>query len=242
MELKAIVFDKDGTLLDFDRLWIPAATANTSSVVSFFGAGADKIDRYLRSVGVMDGYVDIRGALPRGDYRAVTENMMECLSEEGIACDYDTLYPLCNAVYSAEAKSADDIYPICEGLRESLLRLKAMGLTLAVITGDSREGALLCFDKLGISDLFDEILAYDGIHPPKPDRYYMDYFCNKFGFSPSEVLMVGDTETDMVFALNSGAYPLGVGKTESNRAHLKSVGARDALYDVSFIEGWLLGK
>ena len=239
MDLKAIVFDKDGTLVDFDKLWIPAARANAKAVFSACGAGFDKLEKYLYSVGVRNGYVDIRGALPRGDYRAVTENMRECLLEMGIDCGYGELYPLCVAVYGREAKREEDIYPICDNLRENLLSLKDMGLTLAVVTGDNRDGALMCLNKLGIADLFDEILAYDGIHPPKPDRYYMDLFCERFGFLPSEVLMVGDTETDMVFGLNAGAHVLGVGKTEENRVHLVSVGAEDAVYDVSHIKEWL---
>jgi len=242
MDFKAIVFDKDGTLVDFDKLWIPAATANAKAVLSAFGAGLNKLDKYLSSIGVSNGFVDIKGALPKADYKAVTENMLSCLREEGIECDYDTLYPLCVSVYGARAKRREDIYPICDNLRESLIQLKAMGITLAVITGDSSDGAIMCLDRLGITDMFDEILAYDGVHPPKPDRYYMDFFCEKFGFLPSEVIMVGDTETDMRFAENSGAYPLGVGKNEANRAHLISVGARDAIYDVSCIKSWLSDK
>ena len=239
MAVKAIVFDKDGTLVDFDKLWIPAAVATASRVFSHFGAGLDMLDEYLFSIGVRDGFVDIRGALPRGDYRAVTENMKNCLVSSGIECDYATLYPLCVSVYSGEAKQEENIYPICDGLRESLIRLKERGLTLAVITGDALDGALMCFDKLGITDLFDEIFAYDGIHSPKPDSYFMDVFCEKHGFLPSEVVMVGDTETDMLFAKNAGVYPLGVGKTEENREHLLSVGASAAVVDISFIPDWL---
>ena len=47
--------------------------------------------------------------------------------------------------------------------------------------------------------------------------------------------MVGDTETDVLFAKNSGVCGIGVGKEESNRDYLASLGADITLPDISFI-------
>jgi phosphoglycolate phosphatase-like HAD superfamily hydrolase len=67
----------------------------------------------------------------------------------------------------------------------------------------------------------------------------MNKFCEVHSFAKDEVIMVGDTESDILFALNSGVASVGVGKTEENRAFLSALGA-DAVYpDISYISAFL---
>ncbi len=239
MKYRAIVFDKDGTLVDFDKLWVPAARKTANTVYGMLCADTSNVDAYLKDIGVVGHHVDVRGALPRGAHKELTELMRVRLSEVGVDISYDELFPLAISVYSASAKEVGGIYPICEGLYQTLQALHSRGLKLAVITSDGMDGAVMCLNKLGITECFDEILAFDGVHPAKPDPYYMNYFCNKFSLSPSEVLMVGDTETDMRFGNNSGAYSIAVGKRADERDYLIAKGADDAIYDVSCLADWL---
>ena len=54
----------------------------------------------------------------------------------------------------------------------------------------------------------------------------------------SEILMVGDTQTDVLFAKNSGVKFMGVAKTENNKAVLSKIAdtvANDLSYLFNFI-------
>ena len=113
--------------------------------------------------------------------------------------------------------------------------LKEKGVYIALITSDEIFGAKIALKELEVLDLFDEIIAHDGISPAKPHPHYMNSFMEKHGFSPEEVLMVGDTETDILFAKNSKTHSVGVGKNEANRAYLSSLGAEAVYNDISYV-------
>jgi phosphoglycolate phosphatase-like HAD superfamily hydrolase len=67
----------------------------------------------------------------------------------------------------------------------------------------------------------------------------MNKFSSEHSISKDEIIMVGDTESDILFARNSGTLSIGVGKSKENRDFLSSLGA-DAVYpDISYIPDFL---
>jgi phosphoglycolate phosphatase-like HAD superfamily hydrolase len=62
----------------------------------------------------------------------------------------------------------------------------------------------------------------------------MRVFERECGLLPEEILMVGDTFSDIEFGINSGTHTLGVGKSEKNRNKLATL-AEYVAHDVSEI-------
>ena len=60
------------------------------------------------------------------------------------------------------------------------------------------------------------------IHPTKPNPYYIKQFCSDEGLERGEILMVGDTLTDITFAENGGIKSMGVSKTDEGKQLLLS--------------------
>ena len=65
-EIEAVIFDKDGTLLDFDSFWVKVSQKATEKVLSSFGAEKDLVFRILETLGVHNGITDINGVLCKG--------------------------------------------------------------------------------------------------------------------------------------------------------------------------------
>ena len=74
-----------------------------------------------------------------------------------------------------------------------------------------------CLNALGVAELFDVIYTDDGALPTKPSPACAEDFCRRFGLNKEDVLMVGDTMTDVEFSRNAGLSMVGVAKTEENR-------------------------
>lgn len=56
-------------------------------------------------------------------------------------------------------------------------------------------------ETLGVSDLVDILKAGDDApNHPKPDPFHANCICSSLGLKPAELMMVGDTVTDMLFA------------------------------------------
>ncbi|MBR2650121.1 MAG: HAD family hydrolase [Clostridia bacterium] len=238
--IKGIVFDKDGTLLSIPEYWYPVAHHATELIYSDFGAAPDDIDDHLADVGIFPSDVDISLALPRGDYAGIVESLYNHITKQGLPCEINALVRSFTDSYAKkETKACGGIVPICDNIRDVLSHLRDMGIILAVITSDDVPGAKYCLDRLGIADLFDMILAYDGITPAKPAPNFMEMFRERFSIGADEVIMVGDTETDILFAGNSGVKSIGVAKNEKNRNLLISYGADTVIYDITYVKDHL---
>lgn len=234
-KIKGIVFDKDGTLLDFDRLWVPVARFAAERIFEKLGIPKVGIDSYIYDIGIRDGSFDISAPFPRGAFAEMTEILIRHARAGGATQTDEEIIESSLVFFSKQAKAEAEIAPICEGLRELLVSLRDSGIALAVVTADERKSALYCLGELGIADVFDTVLAFDGVHPPKPSPYYMTKFLTEHGFSPDEVLMVGDTDNDIQFAKNSGVRSVGVAKKEFNKRELERCGADFLIRDVSEI-------
>ncbi len=212
---KAIIFDKDGTLLDFDALWLTVSDRAIEEILQRVDAPATLAGEILAGFGVTDGTVDVDGVLCGGTYGQMAEIAHRILQKHGCTRTLEEL-----KTYTVEAYhrhfSAGAVKPICADLSDTLKTLKEKGVLLAVVTSDDRVNAERCLRSLGIIQYFDEVYADDGAFPVKPHPACIEDFCAKYGCTKEETVMVGDTLTDMRFAKNGGVRAVGIAKTEKN--------------------------
>ena len=219
MKADAIIFDKDGTLLDFDSFWVTISLKAVKDILSELGRTDIPVCEVLAAFGVHDGVTDIDGVLCKGTYEQLGQIMHGIFVRHGCHISCDETVRLVISAYNANA-DAGEIKPTCPDLAEVLTALKKQNKKLAVVTTDNEEITRKCLKKLGIEDLFDKIYTDDGKIPTKPDPYCAVDFSNFTGVKKEQMIMVGDTMTDVNFAKNSGIAAIGVAKTPKNRSLL----------------------
>lgn len=201
MVIKGILFDKDGTLLEFDKTWRPIANQVVDEVAKHYSFD-DKI-ALAESIGLYASHIDSKGSLSAGTNKDVALDMLTVLKANGINCKEDEHIKWSTQVFNKVAASLP-FYPV-NGVFDTIKKLKEEGLYIGLSTADSVENAKLFLEKTGLAIYFDYIGADDGIINPKPSPDYMNNFCNQYTLKPSEVVVVGDTMTDMNFGINSNA-------------------------------------
>lgn len=221
MKIRAIIFDKDGTLLDFDAFWISVAVAAVSDILKAVNADASLADECLAAIGTDGKTAAPDGILCKGTYAQMTDAFCDVLKKTNSCIECDTLNTVVIKAFHDNI-SQGKVIPACNDITDVFKRLEKMGIKTAVVTTDDRYITEKCLDLLGIKDFFCRIYTDDGIHPTKPNPYYIKQFCSDEGLERGEILMVGDTLTDITFAENGGIKSMGVSKTDEGKQLLLS--------------------
>ena len=105
--------------------------------------------------------------------------------------------------------SGDNAY-IYEGLDELLLTLKEKGVKLAIVSNKQQDATDLVVNKMLGKFNFDVVCGIGGNFKTKPDTTAVEYVLKTLGVKKEETLYVGDSEIDMLTAINAGLKSVGV--------------------------------
>ncbi|WIY61648.1 HAD family hydrolase [Bacillus arachidis] len=206
-KVRAILFDKDGTLMDFHSIWIKVAEELVVEFVQLYKLPASLQDVLLQEIGVEGVLVNPHSALAAGTSLDIAQ----------IFCKHISSIEECDMHHWISEKIFKLMYEHRSHIRMTadlpiiLQTLKDKGFILGIVTADDLAPTDLFLKQCHLESFFDYIVASDTFPAQKPDKQIVESFCEKFGLSPREVVVVGDTPTDLHLAKNSGAcYAIGV--------------------------------
>src|SRR5947207_318199 len=197
MAIKAILFDKDGTLIDVTGTWVPTYR---EMLLELFGADAERVEGLL----IAAGYEPAKGGFRAGSTLAggTTRELIDIwwpgLDAEAILEKLHLLDVEYRDLAVKHLKALMPLEPILASLRKAHYRL-------GVATNDTQASAARHLRELGAAHMFDMILGADIVTSPKPAGQMVRTFALAMGVAPGEVAMVGDNPHDMVEARNGGA-------------------------------------
>ena len=203
--IKGILLDKDGTILNFYKMWFSLCQKAIAEVAARYGV-SDRLPAAYEAVGMNNAAVDAGGLLACGTFEQIGAALKAVLFKGKPAPDgfSDMLQ---NTVNHAVFKTVPE--PTCD-LKSLFSALHEKGLKVGLATSDTKKSAEYCAKQLGIFEDLDFFGSDDGKTSPKPAPDMIFAFCSTFGFTPDEVIMAGDTVSDMRFAKNAGAHAVGV--------------------------------
>ena len=200
--IRAVLFDKDGTLVDFQRTWGPA----THSVLSEISGGDSAVFDQLAAVSLYDPVQ--RKLLPGSPvviettygYGALWAKVLgRPLTPEFVA-DIDRMY---------FRTTLDHLTVVCD-VKALMNRLVARGYRLGLVTNDADANTRAQIQRLGLDGQLEFIAAYDSGFGAKPDPDPVLAFAKHVGATPAEIAVVGDSVHDLAAARAAGALAIGV--------------------------------
>ena len=204
--LRGILFDKDGTLLDLEALWMPAAEQTIDEALQRHCGGSVSFrGELLLSVGISEGRALPESPLVAGTNEDVALAIRAVLTRHGVSTEDGFVGETADFLTRCACGETANVRPTCPGLVKILQKLRGRGLVLGLATSDRPESALRHLQKLGIRQEFEFFGTDDGTCRPKPAPDLILTFCKKFGFLPGECAVVGDAPNDMRFAAGAGS-------------------------------------
>jgi phosphoglycolate phosphatase len=234
VRIRGILFDKDGTLLDFHATWMPL-----NHDVALFAAGGD--EQLARKLLIHGGYDVASGRIGTGTPLAAgtPDEIAECFSEvlhgaarPDLAADIDRIFALGATVNAVPVPRA----------REAMERLRQRTSYLGVATHDSMAGIEATLGPHGLLPMFDFLAGHDSGHGKKPGPGMLEAFCRKTGLAAHEVAVIGDNSHDLLMGANGGAaLKIGVltGTSTRNDLALLADLVFDSIAEMSEDEGFM---
>jgi len=104
-----------------------------------------------------------------------------------------------------------DLVELFEGMDRLLADLHEQGVKLAVVTGKSRNTALMTLDILGVLDRFDVVYAGDDVERQKPDPMALELALRDLAHDDrASAAMIGDSAADVIAGQGAGITTIGV--------------------------------
>ncbi len=181
VELKAILFDLDGVLIDSFDAWHNVfndlrKTINLKPIskeefkkAAWGGFATKKSRKYL-------------------NYKEITD-----FKEE----------------YSKSAEKHTKTIKLMTGAREIIQKVKDKKIKIGLVTNTLRAQAEEILDRLGVKSSFDSIVAGGDVHRLKPYPDPVIKLCKNLGVGPQEAILVGDTQNDYKAGKSAGCVVVG---------------------------------
>lgn len=220
--IRGILFDKDGTLIDFNQTWFGV-------VMALARQAADGDESAARSLAEQGGYDWAAHRFRSGSAVAAGTNAdIVDLFHPGLL-DQERTAKIADFNAFTTTEGASRAVAI-KGLTPTLEQLSATGFLLGIATNDSEAGAHATAAALGLSQLFRAIIGYDSVARPKPWPDQLQLFAVRSGLPVSAIAMVGDNNHDLEMAHAAGAG-LAIGVLSGNSTRAELAGPADIIVD-----------
>lgn len=214
--IKAILFDKDGTLIEFNTLWLQSTYQLIENIVDEYveDSKQQKVERIADLLGMNGEVVEEHSILASKTAADIAHVIARELSVE-----QRIIHEKVNMFYYEHAqKSSNEIKAIGD-VQALFQQLKNNRLVIGIVTADNFDVTEFTLSKLGVSEHVNFIATADR-YEKKPNEEAMDAFCRQFNLKREEVIHVGDTPTDMEFSRH-GRFGVGVLSGVGTEATLK---------------------
>lgn len=226
-DLKGLIFDKDGTLFDFNATWAAwcdgfilglaeGDRARAATLAEALGFDLDS-RRFTKTSPMVAGTMEI----VVDAVRALRPDVGEMSLRQHI-------------VRSTSAAPQVEAAPLA-GLLD---RLRGAGLVLGVATNDSEAPARAHLERAGVLDRFAFIAGYDSGHGAKPTPGMLLAFCAATGIAPGDCAMIGDSSHDLSSGRAAGMTCVGVLTGLASAEDLEPL-ADVVLADIGDLPEWL---
>ncbi|ENH98071.1 had-superfamily hydrolase subfamily ia, variant 3 [Gracilibacillus halophilus YIM-C55.5] len=223
-QAEGLLFDKDGTIIDFYSLWgqwghdiIQDIYKKLNQDIYFH---PHQMSQFI-GLDIPGNTWDPKGPLAISGTNELMTILTLYLYQKQIP--WNDAYTYVTDSFekiNANLNWSDFIKPI-EGIQEFMKHAHQSGLKIAVVTSDSTSEANKHLDILGLKQYIDCVIGHDLVERGKPFHDMADLACCELGIDNQQALMFGDSNSDMQLVKNAD-MKAGIGvSAQKNSTHLE---------------------
>jgi phosphoglycolate phosphatase len=217
MTIKAVVFDLDGTLAEFN---LDYKTVRAEA------------KRFLLNQGMPASVLSVNESIFE-----MLKKTQVYMQNNGKERDFAFIrQSLFDIAFKHEWEAANKTAPL-PGVPETLKTLKAMKLKLGIFTINSERSVNLILDRFRLRQFFDATITRENVPRVKPDPSHLAAAVKALDMKPEEVAVVGDNAVDVKSAMALKATAIGVATSDAASRSLQQTGAVHMVRSVTELPG-----
>lgn len=221
MRLRGLLFDKDGTLLDYHASWMPLNRAVALHAAQGDAALAERLlihGGYDAATGRIRANTPLAAGTPT-EIAAHFNDVLGAFARHDLPAEVGRMFHegAIGSVLVPDAVAALGIF------RE---RTSFLGIA----TSDSAAGLEASMRPHGVLPLFDFLAAFDSGHGLKPGPGMALAFCEACGLRPDEIAVIGDNHHDLDMGRSAGAAMV-IGVLTGTGTRADFAGHADKVYE-----------
>ncbi len=226
-DIKMVIFDKDGTLVDIHHYWCSMIEFRAEFFIeSLKNENIESDFLYNDLVNSMGIDLKAKKMKPEGPVGIKPRTFIVDVAFD-VICKYTDSYTKNKVIdifaqvdeYS-KTKLKEIVKPL-KGVKRLLNRLTNSKILVAIATTDLSTRAILAMKNLNLDSYFVDIAGADLVEDAKPSPDLVEYIINRHNLCVEEIVVVGDSMADLNMARN---------------VKCKFIGVRSGLYTDEFIK------
>ena len=210
-QVDAVLFDKDGTLIDIHHYWTSMISLRADKVIDVWFSGHENKNKIktnlisLLGVDLSTGKMKPEGPVgikSRPEIVSIVSNFINEMGQPDIIdIQVEELFQHVDKETSIDMSHLLRLLP---GVLKLLKALKSSNVPMFIVTTDLTDRAKEAVKVLNLNFYFDEIVGGDAVQNPKPSPDLVDLIVNKYKLDRRNIVVVGDHVVDIQMGLNAG--------------------------------------
>ncbi|MBU5271836.1 HAD family hydrolase [Staphylococcus caprae] len=212
-----ILFDKDGTLIEFDKSWEKIGVRLVDKLLETFPVHDKEVAH--RQLGIIDDKIVPDSVMGSGSLGDMIKSFNDVTGQDTTDWTRDTSQEL------VDTRVPENNW--IEGVQDVIQELRNEGYKIGIVTSDTKKGVNQFLEETQSKSLFDLIISTETHAEEKPNPKVLAPLFDAYDVSPNQVAIVGDTANDMKTAINA-KLGLGIGV-------LTGIAKREELHEADVI-------
>ncbi|WP_436961040.1 HAD family hydrolase [Staphylococcus xylosus] len=193
--MKWILFDKDGTIIYFDRSWMKIGLQLVDDFMEVYQDEIGDRETAYAHLGVVNGEIQPGTIMASG----ALDEMVQAFCD--IAGQDVTEWAQSRSQTLVDNRVPENV--LVEGIEETLEILKRQGYKMGIVTSDSKKGVEQFLEITKFDHFFDVVISTEANAVEKPNPEVLNPLFDHYDVAPQDVAIVGDTANDMQTGVNA---------------------------------------
>lgn len=188
-----ILFDKDGTLIEFDKSWEKIGIRLVDKLLDTFPVHDKEVAH--RQLGILDDKIVPDSVMGSGSLGEMIKSFDDVTGQDTSEWTRNTSQEL------VDSREPENHW--IDGVYDTIVALRQDSYKIGIVTSDTNKGVTQFLEATQSKDLFDLVISTETHAEEKPSPKVLDPLFEAYDVKPEQVVIVGDTANDMKTAINA---------------------------------------